>query len=123
MLTAPDLVGRWKAIVNDNVMVGRDAHLLKLQLLTTTPVQVLLGFYQYRGVPTVSIPQFLKSSDLWLEEDEAWAEVELARYISNSVPADYWLYFDCVNEENAYAVQLAEDSRKKCLEWAGRILE
>lgn len=121
-LTAPELVKRWKAIVNDHVMVGRDAHMIKELLEIATPVQVLYGIYQYKGVNSITVPQFVKSVTAWLEEDKDWAEVELCRYITNTTPKEYYEYKDLVDEQGAYAFEVCATAKQSLKLWADRIL-
>lgn len=121
-LTAPDLVKQWRRLVNDNVMFGRDAHLVKDFLLLATPVQVLLGMYQYKDIRTVTIPQFLRQWESWLIEDEAWAEVELACYVARQTPPEYYIYKDLVNEQNSEAFFTSIEARLKLREWSEGVL-
>lgn len=120
-LTAPQLVGRWKAIVNDRVMIGRDSHLMKDFLLKATSVQILLGMYRQES-KTITIPQFLRQSEDWLEEDDLWAEIELARYITHITPPEYYTYWDWCEEETAYAFNKSLEARLKLREWSEKIL-
>src|SRR3990167_5130056 len=121
-LTAPDLVKQWRKIVNKYVQMGRDAHLLKEFLLRATPIQILLGMYQYQGERTVSIPQFLKSEAVWLEEDEQWAEICLATYITSVRPPEYYEYLDFCEEQTADAFIRSLAARLKLKEWAEKVL-
>jgi hypothetical protein len=121
-LTAPDLVKEWKRLVNQNIMMGRDSHMLKLRLAYMTPVQLLLGIQQYRGNKTITIPQFLQDEEIWYEPDEIAAEIELATFISNSFPTAYWIWHDCMDAETPDAFQAGFAARQELREWADRIL-
>ena len=121
-LNSVDLVKRWRVIVNDNVNIGRDSHLIKEFLVRATPVQILFGMYQYQKSKTISIPQFLKQCDRWLEDDEQWAEIELARNLTSTTPPEYFVYMDLIEEETAYAFQLSFAARQSLRQWADRIL-
>lgn len=119
---APDLVKKWKSLVNDNVMIGRDSSMLKKQLTEgVTPAQILFGMYQYEGERTITIPQFLAQQEDWLvEADEA--EIELACCISHTTPPEYYIWQDLRNEQTSYAYQQAKDAHRKVLIWANRVL-
>lgn len=120
---APDLVKKWRTLVNSNVVMGRDAALLKKHLTDgITPAQILYGMYQYEGERTVSIPQFLNQLEDWLLEPPQEAEIELAICISHTTPPEYFIWQDLKNEESSYAYQQARDAHKKLQLWAGRIL-
>lgn len=121
-LTAPELVKQWRKIVNDHVMVGRDSHLIKEFLLRATPVQVLLGMYQYKNNNTITIPQFLRQADTWLELDESWAEVELAIEITGHPPLDYYVYIENFDEERADYFTQGLAARVRLREWSERVL-
>ena len=121
-LDSPSLVRRWRSLVNDNITMGRDAHLIKLALEQYTPVQILYGMYQVRGSHTISIPQFLRRPTEWLQEDEFICAVELARCITGATPKEYWVYKDCENEETTREHQLFREARTILIEWADRIL-
>lgn len=121
-LNAPQLVSRWKSLVNDHVQVGRDAHLLKDFLLRANSVQILLGMYRMRGQSTITIPQFLRQNEAWLEEDEYLAEIELARYISKITPPEYYTYRDLMDEESTFAFKNSFEARQSLKEWSDRIL-
>lgn len=119
---APDLVKRWKTLVNDNVMIGRDAAMLK-KLLTegVTPAQILYGMYQYEGERTITIPQFLAQQEDWLV-DAGDAEIELACCMSKTTPPEYFIWQDLKNEQTSYAYQQAREAHRKVQQWAIRIL-
>jgi len=122
-LTAPDLVKQWRKIVNDNVQMGRDSHLIKQFLQGVSPAQILLGMYQYQGNRTISIPQFLKQSNEWLEIDEEEVDIDLAICVTNHVPPEYYQYHDLEGEENARAYQICREAKIRLQEWAGLILQ
>lgn len=121
-LNAPELVKKWRSIVNDNVNIGRDAHIIKEKLLTLTPVQILLGIYWCREHDIISIPSMFKMQQDWLEEDEAWAEVELALVISNTIPVHYYIYKDMLDIDTPDAVAQSLSARMELRNWAERIL-
>lgn len=121
-MTAPDLVKQWKRLVNDNVMMGRDSHLVKDFLSRATPPQILLGMYLYKDIRTVTIPQFLKQWESWLMEDNIWAEVELACYVSKHTPPEYYTYKDLIDEQNSDAFVTSMEARLKLREWAEGVL-
>lgn len=125
--TAPDLVKEWRRLVNDNVNMGRDSHMIKEHLRDVTPIQMLLGIYQYVENKTISIPQFLRNQEDWLVEDEGEAAIELAVCISHNTPPAYWIWQDGKDEmmsrNTTYGIfgqTLA--ARKELLEWSERIL-
>lgn len=120
-LNAPDLVKKWKSIVNDHVMMGRDSAFMKELLEKATPVQILYGMYQYHKV-SITVPQFIKSMMVWYEEDEILAEIELARYVTNYTPPEYYTYIELENEESSFAFQKSFAARQKLREWAEGIL-
>ena len=121
-LTTPQLLRLWKSLVNDNVMVGRDSHLIKESLIKYTPIQLLLGFYRFKEQRTVTIPQFLKQEDDWLELDEKWAEVELACFIANNTPAWYNVYLENKDSWSADYYMQALEAKKLLDEWAERVI-
>lgn len=121
-MDAPTLVRRWKALVNDNVMMGRDAHLLKEALNIYTPVQLLYGMYLMRPSKTVSIPQFLRQHDNWVVDNELDCSIELARLITGTAPKEYWIYRDFENAFSSAESHLYETARTALIEWADRIL-
>jgi hypothetical protein len=121
-LTAPQLLRQWKKLVNDNIMAGRDAHLLKTSLLQYTPCQILVGMFQYKQNSTISIPQFLRQSEEWLLEDEKWAEIELAHYLTKRAPPEYYTYLDLIDEESTYAFTHILAARKSLADWSDKIL-
>jgi hypothetical protein len=121
-ITAPDLVKEWKHIVNDYVMIGRDAHLMKESLNIFTVAQILLGIYQYAGNRSITIPRFLSSHEEWIERDEEWAKIELAREFSKTTPKEYLLYQDLCEEENSQAFMTSLEARLWLRDWAERIL-
>ena len=121
-LTAPELVKRWRKLVNDHVLVGRDSHLIKEFLRGATPVQMLLGMYRVRGQDTITIPQFLRESDTWMELDENWAEVLLAIEIIGIPPIDYYLYIENREEERPEYIAQSLEARLRLREWAERVL-
>lgn len=121
-LNAPDLVKKWKVLVNDHVNMGRDSHLLAELLKICTPVQVLLGMYQFKGQANISIPIFTRNMDEWIEVDEEWAEVELARHISNSTPSDYYIFMDMRDSWDAQSFQTANEHMRATIRWADRVL-
>lgn len=125
-LTAPDLVKRWRALVGENVMIGRDAHLLSEALRTLTPVQLLLGMYRFKrgnsAAATATIPIFLRQKENWLELDEVWAEIDLATYLTNQFPREYYTYLDYLEEESAYAFTQSQEAKQKLREWAEQVL-
>jgi hypothetical protein len=103
-------------------MMGRDSHLIKEFLQGCNSVQLLLGIYRYEANPTITIPQFLRHSDEWLEVDEAWAEVELATYLTKTIPPQYLIYQELKDEETVNAFGHAFAARQFLKEWADRIL-
>ena len=122
-LTAPELVKSWKRLVNDNVMIGRDAHLLKEQLRYMTPAQLLYGIYQYIGNKIISIPQFLTQRDGWFQSDEVEAEIELAAAMSDILPPEYWIWQDLKNEQtNTYEFSQFQEAYLKLREWSTKVL-
>lgn len=121
-MTAPELVKRWRAIVNDNVMIGRDSHLIKDFLLNCNSVQMLLGFYRYEGQHTITIPIFLRQAELWLELDEAAAEIELCVLLTRKIPSEYLIWKELKDEQTNYAFMQAFAARQALREWTDRIL-
>lgn len=121
-LNAPQLVRYWKKIVNDNVMMGRDAHLIKDFLLRGNSVQILLGMYRRASLRTLTIPMFLRQHEEWFEYDESLAEIELARHISHTTPPEYYTYIDLVGEETSFAFQKSLEARITLREWANKVL-
>lgn len=121
-LNGAELVRRWRALVNGNVSMVRDASIFKRALLTMNSVQILLGMYQFENSRTISIPQFMRQQDAWLELDEAWADVRLAILLSHKTPSDYFLYMDCRDEETTQAYQQAIKARESLQAWADRII-
>lgn len=118
---APDLVKKWRSLVNDNVMMGRDAALIKKALTELTPAQILFGMYQYETERTITIPQFLAQQDDWaIDKDDA--EIELACCISHTTPPEYYLWQDLRHEQTSYAYQQARDAHRKVQIWANRVL-
>ena len=119
---APDLVKKWRSLVNDNVAMGRDAALIKKALTEgITPAQILYGMYQYETERTITIPQFLAQQEDWLVEADD-AEIELACCISHTTPPEYYIWQDYKNEQNSYAYQQAREAHRKIQLWAARIL-
>jgi hypothetical protein len=119
---ATDLVKRWKSIVNDNVNIGRDAALLKEALTKYSPVQLLLGMHQCNSITTITIPQYLKMLNDWVELDETWAEIYLALYISDFVPNEYYQWLDYKEEETAHAYQIVKNATIHLQEWSNNVL-
>jgi len=119
---APDLVKQWKKIVNDNIMIGRDAHLFKEALLKYSPVQILLGMYRCKENKTITIPQFLGQAQSWAENYEVWAEIDLAAHISNFWPNEYYTYLDFQEEESSYAWKKTLEAKKSLREWSDKVL-
>ena len=76
----------------------------------------------YEGNRTITIPQFIRAHELWLDEDELRADIELATLITHKVPPDYYVWKDFQNEETAYAYGKALEARSNLKEWADRIL-
>ena len=121
--TAPDLVKEWRKRVNQNIAMGRDAHLIKMKLEYLTPVQVLLGIYCYVGEETVSIPQFLQQEEDWIEEDTEAAEIELAAAITKSTPPAYRIWRDLRYEEPTTSnLRAYREAMSELREWVERIL-
>lgn len=118
---ATDLLKQWRSIVNQHVMVGRDARMLKDSLEIYTPIQLMLGMYNYQG-ENLTVPRFLKQHEEWLEEDEIWAEIKLAVYLTNQPPKDYYIYMDYSSEETSEAFSMTRDAFKNLLEWADKVL-
>lgn len=121
-LNAVELLKLWRSIVNKYTSGGRDAKMLKDALALYSSVQILLGFYQYKGVGTISIPQFLRQYDDWLEEDTVLAEIELCRYITNYTPPEYWDYMDSLGWESAEEHQRAIEAKGKLRKWVDEVL-
>lgn len=122
-LNSPDLVKQWRKLVNENVMMGRDAHMIKQRLQYMTPVQVLLGMYQYIGQTTVTIPQFLEQEEEWWVMDEMEAQIELAVCISHTKPPAYWIWQDLKNEPQYYGIyKQAKEAFEELRAWSERIL-
>lgn len=122
-LKAPDLVKHWRKLVNDNVSMGRDAHMIKLRLEYLSSVQLLAGMYQYVGKKTITIPQFLSQEEEWLVEDEMEAQIELAVYISHTKPPAYWIWQDLKNEPGDYRIyNQAKEAFDELRDWSERIL-
>lgn len=121
-LNAPELLKLWRSIVNKYVTGGRDLKMLKDALGLYTAPQILLGFYRNRNAPTISVPQFLKQYENWLEEDESLAEIELARYVSGFTPPEYWEYRDYEYAETATELAVHIASRLKLRQWADGVL-
>lgn len=119
---APDLVKKWRSLINDNVMMGRDSALIKKALTEgLTPAQILYGMYQYEGERTITIPQFLAQQEDWLvEADEA--EIELACCMSKTTPPEYYIWQDYKNSDNSYGYQQARDAKRKVQIWAQKVL-
>lgn len=122
-LTAPELVKQWKRLINDNVQIGRDSSLIKQALQYLTPVQILLGIYQQQGNRTISIPQFLRNKEEWVEDDEGTAEIELAILITSKVPSFYYIWQDTRFDETPQLFAQGLEARLQLREWASRILE
>ena len=121
-LNAPDLVKKWRSLVNDNVMMGRDSALIKKALTEgLTPAQILYGMYQYETERTITIPQFLAQQEDWLV-DAGNAEIELACCISHTTPPEYYIWQDFKNSDNSYGYQQAREAHRKVQQWAMRIL-
>lgn len=120
--TATDLLRRWRQLVNDNSASGRDGALLKNFLVHTSPVQVLLGMYQFRSQRTISIYQFLSASAEWLEPDIVVAKIELARCISNKTPPSYFVWMDNKDEEFATAQEYGKKALDELKSWAEIVL-
>lgn len=121
-MNAPDLVKHWKKTVNDNVQMGRDAHMMKTLLEHCTPVQILCGMSQYERVRTVTIPQFIKAEVDWRIEDEFEAGVELAVAITGTIPPAYYIYHDLIDEEIPSSYKEFEAAKEELKVWADRIL-
>lgn len=121
-LNATDLLRRWRQLVNDNSASGRDGALLKNFLLHTSPIQVLLGMYQYRSQRTISIYQFLTQTENWLESDIAIAKIELARCVANKTPASYYTWMDHKDEESALGQSYAAQAYNQIMAWADGVL-
>lgn len=121
-LNAPELVRKWRSVVNDNVTMGRDSHLLKDLLLRYSPIQVLLGMYQYEGNRTVTISQFVRNVDSWIEEDDFVARITLAMKISHLTPPAYYVWMDNVEEEDAVSFKRAEEAAETLRVWSDRVL-
>lgn len=119
---APDLVKKWRSLVNDSVMMGRDAALIKKQLTDgITPAQILYGMYQYEGERTITIPQFLAQVEDWIIEPAADAEIELACCISHTTPPEYFLWKELKDEQDSHLYQQAREAHRKVQQWAMRI--
>lgn len=121
-LNATDLLRRWRQLVNDNSSSGRDGALLKNFLLHTSPIQVLLGMYQYRSQRTISVYQFLTQSEDWLEPDIAVAKVELARCVANKTPPSYYVWMDYKEDESVVAKSFTDSSFSTLTAWADGVL-
>lgn len=121
-LNAAELLRRWRQIVNGNNAAGRDGQLLKDYLLRVSPIQVLLGMYQYRGVRTISIPQFLRQDDEWLETDLTLAKIELARCVANKTPPSYYTWMDWKDEDGALASSYTSTALHQLITWADGVL-
>ena len=120
---APDLVKKWRSLVNDSVMMGRDSALIKKQLTEgVTPAQILFGMYQYEGERTITIPQFLSQMDEWLVEPAEEAEIELACCMSKTTPPEYYIWQDYRFEQTSYGYQQARDAKRKVQIWASKVL-
>lgn len=119
---APELVKKWRSLVNDNVTMARDAALIKRSLSQgITPAQILYGMYQYETERTITIPQFLTQQEDWLvDKDEA--EIELACCISHTTPPEYYIWQDYKQEQTSYAYQQAKEAHRKIQQWAYKIL-
>lgn len=122
-LTPTQLVNQWKAIVNQNLIPGRDAKLLKNTLEEMNSVQVLLGMYKMKSKSyNISIPQFLKQSNEWLELDEKVAEIELARFVSGHTPDSWFVYEELKTEYGSWAFQKSLEAKQELVQWAERML-
>lgn len=121
-MTAPQLVVHWKKIVNDNINMGRDAKMLKEFLEVATPVQILLGMYQFEDEHNVTIPMFIRTQNTWLELDPETADIELATLISRKIPPDYYVWKELRQEQDADSWYLYNQARIAIREWADRIL-
>lgn len=120
---APDLVKKWRSLVNDNVMMGRDAALIKKALTDgVTPAQILFGMYQYENEKTITIPQFLKQMEEWLLEPAGDAEIELACCMSHTIPPEYFLWQDYRETENSYGYKQSREAHRKIMQWAQKVL-
>lgn len=120
-MSAPELVKMWRKLVNDNVSIGRDSHLVKQALIEMNPVQMLLGIYQQTS-KSISIPQFLRNKEQWLELDEGTAEIELAIAVTRHIPPEYYVYHENLDEESPMAHGRALEARLKLREWAENII-
>lgn len=121
-LNAPELLKLWRSIVNKYTTGGRDLKLLKDALGLYTSPQILLGFYRNKDAATISIPQFLKQDENWLEEDETLAEIELCRILTSSTPPEYWEFRDNEEYENAIELRVATEALNKLREWSNKVL-
>lgn len=122
-LTAPDLVKQWKKLVNDNIIIGRDAALIKQRLEYLTSVQILLGMHQYVGEKTISIPQFLKQESDWLVEDSITAQIELAAAMANTRPAAYLIWQDLRYEDPTYEnMEEYRKAKNELVKWSERVI-
>lgn len=124
-LSSPELVKEWRRIVNDNVSMGRDSHMIKVFMADhgVCAAQLLLGIYQYENSSTINIPQFLGDSQNWLVGDEWEAEVELAVCLSHHMPPSYYVYHDLKDEEPTSVNYLQFTLAKQELSlWKDRIL-
>lgn len=122
LLKAPDLVKKWVEIVNESGNPGRDSHLFANLLLLYTPAQIILGMYQYKKNPTMTVPAFARNPDNWVEDDLEWAEVKLAIHVSGQTPKEYYILEDNKDSVQQQYFQMAIEARKFLEEWAGRIL-
>lgn len=119
---ALDLLKAWRHIVNDKALAGRDGHLLKEFLKQASPIQILVGMYDYRNEKGLSVPAFLNQSDEWLIDDENEALIQCAIRMTDSAPPEYWIWCDYRDEESAYALEESKKALKICLDWAKRIV-
>lgn len=122
-LNSPDLVKQWKKLVNDNISIGRDAHMIKLRLEYMSPIQILYGMYQYIGQRTISIPQFLSQEEDWFVPDEMEAQIELAVAISHTKPPAYWIWHDLKEEPPSYTVfNQSKQAFSELRDWSERVI-
>ena len=124
-LDCQELVREWKRLVNDQTKAMRDASLIKrfMETHSAKPPQVMLGFYQYVGIKTISIPQFLQQWETWYFEDEWEAELELAVCITHNAPPEYYVYHDLKDDfDNADDYFHLNEARAALSKWKERIL-
>lgn len=94
---------------------------MKDLLNKASSVQILLGIYQHNG-SNITIPQFVRQINDWLETDEQWAEILLSVYLAGGAPKEYNTYLDNYDVQSAVAHLRAKAAYEKLREFANEVL-